>query len=149
MAAQIRAGRITATAWIILTHFVTLLLRVGDPGFRMTQAGPENVLVRPVRQKRPIRRILPALAMVTRIPFAAHSVDWPDAAQKQAVVGPFSGTGQLKLHQRALHFAGWPSAAISRTPKLGLGAEPAGWAASQENAGLGQRSSQQRSVQKA
>jgi hypothetical protein len=52
MAAQIRARRITATAWIILAHLVTLLLRVlGDPGFRMTPAGPENVLVRPVRQK--------------------------------------------------------------------------------------------------
>jgi hypothetical protein len=24
---------------------------MGDPGFRMTPAGPENVLVRPVRQK--------------------------------------------------------------------------------------------------
>jgi len=36
----------------------TLLLRVvGDPGFGMASSGPENVLVRPARQKPPIRRI--------------------------------------------------------------------------------------------
>jgi hypothetical protein len=41
-----------------LTHPATLLLRVvGDPGFRMASSGPENVLVRPARQKPPIRRI--------------------------------------------------------------------------------------------
>jgi hypothetical protein len=41
-----------------LMHPATLLLRVvGDPGFRMASSGPENVLIRPARQKPPIRRI--------------------------------------------------------------------------------------------